>query len=142
MTLDDYNATIRPKVHGTLNLQKAFSTESLAFFISLSSTAGILGMTAQSNYAAGNTFQDALAHSFSAAYPRTRYITIDLGAIDGSDSINLLPIRRAELERQSAIFMTFGELFLTLEYAMGLQGAADVSRRKYNEYLTPPPFFW
>ena len=127
MTLDDYNAALRPKVHGTLNLQEAFSSPDLAFFIALSSTAGILGTKAQSNYAAGNTFQDAFAHAFSAPNPRTRYITIDLGAVDGSDSITLLPIRRTELERQSAIFMTFHELFIVLEYAMGPQAVTDAA---------------
>lgn len=90
-------------------------------------------MTAQSNYAAGNNFQDAFSHAYSAAYPHTRYITLDLGAIDGSDSITLLPIRRAELERQSAIFMTFDELFVALEYAMGTQAEIDGATRKSKQ---------
>lgn len=36
--------------------------ESLDFFVVLSSLAGIIGSVSQGNYAAGNTFQDALVH--------------------------------------------------------------------------------
>lgn len=125
MTFEDYNTAFSPKVYGTINLHDAFSTSNLAFFISLSSVSGILGMTSQSNYAAGNTFQDAFAHAYSAAYTHTRYITLDLGAIEGSDAITLLPIRYAELERQSVIFMTFDELFVVMEYSMGPQAITD-----------------
>jgi hypothetical protein len=127
MSLDDYNAALRPKVHGTINLQEAFSSSDLTFFIALSSIAGVLGTKAQSNYAAGNTFQDAFAHAYSASSPHTRYITLDLGAVDGSDSITQLSIRRAALERQSTIFMTFDELFAVLEYAMGPQALTDAA---------------
>ncbi|KAA8652757.1 type I polyketide synthase [Aspergillus tanneri] len=61
MTYSDFSAAVRPKVVGSLNLHNAFLTQHLDFFILLSSAAGIVGNSGQANYAAGCTFQDALA---------------------------------------------------------------------------------
>jgi hypothetical protein len=46
---------------GTWNLHELLPTD-LDFFVVLSSIAGIIGSVSQANYAAGNTFQDALVH--------------------------------------------------------------------------------
>ncbi|KAH6658934.1 hypothetical protein BKA67DRAFT_509967 [Truncatella angustata] len=63
MSLADYQAAVSPKVDGSWNLHQAFNkVDSLDFFIMLSSLAGILGHPSQSNYSAGGSFQDALAH--------------------------------------------------------------------------------
>lgn len=64
MSLDEYAGALRAKVPGSVNLHKHFASngQELDFFIMLSSLAGIMGNTSQANYAAGNTFQDALAH--------------------------------------------------------------------------------
>lgn len=53
--------TIDPKVKGSLNLHEATKALHLDFFVLTSSTSGILGTPGQSNYAAANAFQDALA---------------------------------------------------------------------------------
>ncbi|KAK6075544.1 Lovastatin diketide synthase LovF 5 [Seiridium cupressi] len=58
MTIDKWNEAVRPKVAGSQNLFDVLGSE-LDFFVMLSSTAGITGHKEQSNYAAGNTFQDA-----------------------------------------------------------------------------------
>ncbi|KAH6677568.1 putative lovastatin nonaketide synthase [Halenospora varia] len=50
-----------PKIQGSWNMHELLP-QNLDFFIMLSSTSGIIGNPGQSNYAAGNTFQDALAH--------------------------------------------------------------------------------
>ena len=64
MTQEDFNAALGPKVVGTINLDKAFASEDhLDFFVMMSSLTCIMGNPAQSNYAAGNAFQDAFAHS-------------------------------------------------------------------------------
>lgn len=50
-------------LHKHLHLNLALQQkEKLEFFILFSSVSGIIGNTAQSNYSAGNTFEDALAH--------------------------------------------------------------------------------
>ncbi|KAL8934982.1 MAG: hypothetical protein Q9216_005641, partial [Gyalolechia sp. 2 TL-2023] len=53
--------TVDPKVKGSFNLHEAVKELELDFFVLLSSTSGIIGTPSQSNYAAGNTYQDALA---------------------------------------------------------------------------------
>lgn len=119
MSLSEYNRAVRPKVHGTLNLNNAFASDSLDFFVALSSAAGILGTSGQANYAAGNTFQDAFAIAQTARPGnRTRYVTLDLGAVAGSNAITRLAASGDELKRQGLVFMTFEELYKGLEYAM------------------------
>ena len=63
MTLNKYYQALDPKIQGSQNLHDLFQQpDQVDFFVMLSSLAGILGNPSQSNYAAGNTFQDALAH--------------------------------------------------------------------------------
>lgn len=124
MTQDDYLTATKPKTQGTLNLHSIFQGADLDFFITLSSITCIVGKTGQANYSAGNAFQDAFAHAH-AGKSHTRYISLNLGAIDGSEAITSLPIRQQELMRQGAILVKFEELFKVLEYAMGPQAALD-----------------
>ena len=61
MKLDQWKDAVWPKVQGSWNLHKLLPS-GLDFFIMLSSISGIMGNRGQANYAAGNTFMDALAH--------------------------------------------------------------------------------
>lgn len=61
MTVQQYMAAIRPKVHGTWNLHEQFLGQDLDFFVMLSSLSGVVGLPSQCNYAAGGTYEDALA---------------------------------------------------------------------------------
>ena len=67
MSYEKFVTARRPKIEGTQNLHDYFADRSidLDFFVLFSSLAG-LGHASQSNYAAGNTFQDALAHHRSS----------------------------------------------------------------------------
>jgi len=62
--LDDerLSRVLRPKVQGAWNLHRLTLKEELDFFVLFSSLAAMLGSVGQGNYAAGNAFQDALAH--------------------------------------------------------------------------------
>jgi acyl carrier protein len=60
MSFEHWQAALRPKVQGSWNLHTVLP-ENMDFFVMLSSVAGIFGNRGQANYAAGNTFQDALA---------------------------------------------------------------------------------
>jgi hypothetical protein len=60
MSFETWRAATGPKVQGSWNLHKLLPS-GMDFFIMLSSMAGIFGSRGQSNYAAGNTFQDELA---------------------------------------------------------------------------------
>ncbi|KAL2132992.1 hypothetical protein VTI74DRAFT_3062 [Chaetomium olivicolor] len=126
MTLDQYNAAVRPKVHGTLNVHDAFASPDLDFFILLSSTAGILGIAGQANYSAGNTFQDAFALAQNARNGnKTRYVSLDLGAIEGTGAIDRLSAKSKDVWRRSTIVMSFEEFYTALEYGMDPKSAKD-----------------
>ena len=60
MSFDDWKACVEPKVHGSWNLHSLLP-RGLDFFVALSSVCGIIGQGGQANYAAGNTYLDALA---------------------------------------------------------------------------------
>ncbi|KAG0645551.1 Highly reducing polyketide synthase [Hyphodiscus hymeniophilus] len=128
MTYEDYMTALRPKVHGTRNLDDSFGQPYLDFFIMLSSITGMVGKSGQANYATGNTFQDAFAHDQSRHKAHTRYISLDLGAVAGSNAISSLPLMQQELlSRESVMQMKFEELFKVLEYSMGAQASKDNS---------------
>ncbi|KAH8594177.1 hypothetical protein B0O99DRAFT_742091 [Bisporella sp. PMI_857] len=80
MTMQDWQAAIRPKVAGTWNLHSCFSQRgSLDFFVMLSSLSAILGWASQASYAAGGTYQDALARwRCSSGLPA---VSLDMGII-------------------------------------------------------------
>ncbi|KAK5988353.1 6-hydroxymellein synthase cdmE [Cladobotryum mycophilum] len=78
MSHEAYTSAIKPKVTGSWNLHRMLP-RNMDFFVLLSSATGIIGNRAQGNYAAGNTFQDALArHRLSLGLPCS---TIDLGTV-------------------------------------------------------------
>ena len=60
MTIEDWHQSIKPKVQGSWNLH-ALLPRDLDFFICLSSISGVVGSGGQANYAAANTYMDALA---------------------------------------------------------------------------------
>ncbi|KAI4673620.1 Type I Iterative PKS [Alternaria novae-zelandiae] len=70
--------TIRSKAHTSWNLHTVLPRD-LDFFIMLSSVAGVVGNIGQSNYAAGCTFQDALARH--RVQHQQRATSIDLGVM-------------------------------------------------------------
>ncbi|MCP2342729.1 type I polyketide synthase [Actinomadura rupiterrae] len=61
LTDDDLARVLRPKVDGAINLDVLTRDRDLAAFVLFSSAAGVFGSPGQGNYAAANTFLDALA---------------------------------------------------------------------------------
>ena len=57
-----FAAVMRPKLTGAWNLHRLTQGVSLDHFVSFSSIVSLMGSMGQSNYAAANTFLDALAH--------------------------------------------------------------------------------
>ncbi|KAL8303319.1 hypothetical protein RB600_006977 [Gaeumannomyces tritici] len=78
MSLDDFHAALAPKVKGSWNLHSLLP-DGLDFFVMLSSMTGVMGSHGQSNYAAGNSYQDALARYRLASGQRA--VSLDLGML-------------------------------------------------------------
>ncbi|KAI8953570.1 polyketide synthase [Xylaria longipes] len=70
MTIDQWHRALKVKVSGTWNLWETLSSRnadrSLDFFVALSSMATTIGNPGQANYAAGNSYQGALARQLSS----------------------------------------------------------------------------
>ncbi|KAL8902861.1 MAG: hypothetical protein Q9207_004326 [Kuettlingeria erythrocarpa] len=74
-TVASWHTSFAPKVKGTYNLHTIFPD--LDFFITLASVTGIIGSGGQANYAAGNTYMDALCRHRAAGGQKS--ISLDLG---------------------------------------------------------------
>ncbi|RYP64006.1 hypothetical protein DL771_008977 [Monosporascus sp. 5C6A] len=70
MLYENWPTSVRPKTLGSKHLHEATQDLPLDFFLMTSSVSGVLGTPGQTNYAAGNTYMDALArHRRSQAKP-------------------------------------------------------------------------
>jgi len=108
MSFSDWKQSTLPKIQGSWNLHEVLPC-GMDFFIMLSSVCGIFGNGGQSNYAAGNTYQDALAQYRTSRGQKAT--ALDLGMILGEGFVAentkildhllrlgiLLPISQAEL---------------------------------------------
>lgn len=115
MTLDDWNAVTKAKVQGSWNLHSLLPSK-MDFFILASSMTGILGQATQINYAAGNTFQDALAKYRISIGEKA--VSLDLGII--GTGVGLLADRDDLIKRLSSTGlyapMTESEILGLFEY--------------------------
>lgn len=112
LTHSDFNAAIKPKVQGSWNLHKHLPPN-LDFFVLLSSVAGVTGTRGQSNYAAGNSYQDALArHRVSIG---EKAISLNLGAIL-SIGVAAEKDLSESLDRDGFVGLPKGELFALLDH--------------------------
>ncbi|KAF7931189.1 uncharacterized protein EAE97_009398 [Botrytis byssoidea] len=78
MSYSQWEAALKPKVDGSWNLHTLLP-EAMDFFVLLSSVSGICGQSGQANYAAANTYLDALSHYRVAKGQKA--ISIDLGVM-------------------------------------------------------------
>ncbi|MFJ6296247.1 SDR family NAD(P)-dependent oxidoreductase [Streptomyces griseoviridis] len=67
LTLDRFDAVLRPKTLGTAHLDALTRDHDLTMFVLFSSIVGVLGNAGQANYAAANAYLDAVAEQRRAA---------------------------------------------------------------------------
>lgn len=97
MTLSNFNATMQPRVIGTMNLHRALQGVPLDFFMLWSSWTSILGSASQSNYMASCSFMDAFArHRQSQGMPAT---SLSLGQILDVGIVSATPEYQENLQR-------------------------------------------
>ncbi|KAI9689480.1 MAG: Type I Iterative PKS [Bathelium mastoideum] len=83
MSFAQWRHAIEPKTKGSRNLLANIWPGDKPFFILLSSITGVIGNTAQANYASGNTFEDALAHH-ARNHLGINATSIDVGLVSDS----------------------------------------------------------
>ncbi|KAI3395544.1 hypothetical protein diail_1206 [Diaporthe ilicicola] len=113
MTLDEWNDAVRPKANASWNLHDVLGRD-LGFFIILSSTVGITGGPEQANYAAGNTFQDALARHLASRGAHA--VSLDLPIIRGVGYVEERPELLDHLRSMGWAFMEENEFHATLDF--------------------------
>jgi hypothetical protein len=116
MSLDDYKASLAPKMRGTWNLHEKLSKEDLDFFIMLSSTAGIIGNASQAAYSAASTFLDAFAdYRNNLGLPA---VTIDLGMVSDVGYLAVNADLRHMLEKLGLSSVYLPELLAMIKTAI------------------------
>ena len=118
MNAEIFHQGVKPKMVGTCNLDDAFRSSNLDFFVMLSSISGVLGFRSQGNYAAGNTFQDSFAQA--RCQSKTRYVSLNLGMVVGSQIIDSSSLERINwLHREGGLMLTIQQVLALLEYSVG-----------------------
>ncbi|TVY16317.1 Reducing polyketide synthase FUB1 [Lachnellula arida] len=155
MSYEDWKTCVDPKVRGSWNLHTLLP-KGMDFFVFLSSISGIIGLGGQANYAAGNTYMDALAHYRISQGEKGS--SLDLGAITDKGLLaqnevllnrvlaggNLLPVSSKEL---FAIldFHCNPEVVLTArncQTLIGIETPANVKAKRLEQanWVTTPFF--
>ena len=134
MSIEDWSASLRPKVQGSRYLHECLPKD-LDFFVMLSSCVGIAGNKGQANYAAGNTYQDALAlHRRSRGLPAT---SIDLSWMRGVGVLAENMDLTARVRMMGLEDMREDELHFLLEAA--ITGKAGETGETSESALSPLP---
>ncbi|KAH7132181.1 polyketide synthase [Dendryphion nanum] len=126
MTIDDFQAAINPKYHGSRNLVEAFQAVELDFFILLSSLSGIVGLPGQANYAAGNAYQDALVQG-THPYPWKNFVSLDITVL--ADTHMLPQDQQTRLGRRAMSSISNEAFFPYLDHAMSSNGTPESTRK-------------
>ena len=112
MPFETFTKAIEPKVAGSWNLHKSLPKD-LDFFILLSSVSGVAGYISQANYAAGNTYQDALArHRVTNGQ---KAVSLDLGVVDNVGYVAERPGMRESVKMHGILPLGDTELLALLD---------------------------
>lgn len=155
MTHEQWCGALQPKVAGTWNLHTQLSRD-LDFFIMFSSVVGIIGATGQSNYAAGNTFQDELAKFRLSRGEKA--ISLDLSTlVDDGWASERKDWLKQYVNIKQLMLMYRPEVYALLDYycnksnpvdqersqiVMGLEVPADIAARgmEWADWMKDPMF--
>jgi acyl carrier protein len=129
LTPERLETVYRPKIDAALNLHELTSGDRLAAFVLFSSAAGLLGGPGQGNYAAANTFLDALAQARRAAGSPGLSLVWGAWAADGgmADRLSETDLRR--MRRSGIVPQSAEENLARFDAALGLGAPVLVPAR-------------
>ncbi|KAK1573694.1 mycocerosic acid synthase [Colletotrichum navitas] len=115
MTADEWHGAVNVKVAGSKNLWEVLTSDStLDFFVMLSSLTAVTGNTGQSNYSAGNAYQDAMAkHLASQGH---NVVALNAPVMSDAGMVAVRPMLREYLLSIGWAYMSVGELLNALDY--------------------------
>ena len=132
MTLDQWQDCVTPKVRGAHNLHKATEHKNLDFFVCFSSGAAILGSKGQANYAAANTYLDALMnHRRRLGLAGT---TMNVGAVGGIGAVAENGDLQRTMERLGYEIINEEELFYQIEEAVSSPNQPQMKNRGFDDH--------
>ncbi|HWE91494.1 MAG TPA: SDR family NAD(P)-dependent oxidoreductase, partial [Pseudonocardiaceae bacterium] len=129
LTADRLNIVLAPKVDAAWHLHELTQDRDLTGFILFSSISGIVGTPGQANYAAANTFLDALAaHRRAAGLPAT---ALAWGLWDGAPGMatSLSDVDRGRWRRSGAAPITVEQGLALFDAAVRAERALVVPAR-------------
>lgn len=134
MTYDEMVRVLRPKIDGTILIDKLFERDSLDFFILFSSLSCVLGNRGQANYDAANMFLVGLA-----AQRRARGVVasvVDIGAIMGTGYM-AREVREQMLKQMvGAGFLKMSERDFYMAFSHGILAGRSPASSKSYEVIT------
>ena len=132
MTFEQWKDCVTSKVRGTHNLHKATEHSHLDFFVCFPSCAAIFGSKGQANYAAANTYQDALMN-----YRRRMGLagtTMNISAVRGIGAVAENRDLQRTMERIGYELINEDELFYQIEEAVSSQNLLHMRIRGFDDH--------
>ncbi|KAK2746039.1 putative Hybrid PKS-NRPS biosynthetic cluster [Myotisia sp. PD_48] len=147
MTFNQWKTSTTPKVYGTENLHKATLDIPLDFFVCFSSLSGAIGTKGQGNYAAGNTYIDAICrHRREMGLPAT---TMNIGMVVGIGAVSEDAQLQAIMERVGYDPVNEEELFFQIETSVAWNQYNILDSNGFDGHQTVtglnmrrPDFYW
>ena len=152
MTLEDWEASVDPKFRASWNLHQLLPKR-MDFFVLLSSLCGVVGKETTANYAAGNTYMDALAHHRVQCGERA--VSLDLSIMEEEGLLaenkdlmtrmkapgNLVPILSSQLHALLDYYCKPGhELFTPLQCQTVV--GIEVPAKLHSKGIEPPSWMY
>jgi acyl carrier protein len=139
--LDRFHAVLAPKIAGGWNLHRLTGEDDLDFFVLFSSGSSMIGIPAQSNYAAANAFLDGLAlHRRALGLPA---LAINWGAIEGVGYVARHPELQGRLRWEGVDSITTDEACAALEHALrhkvGRVAVARIDWDRWSDHAAQTP---
>ncbi|WP_030689255.1 type I polyketide synthase, partial [Streptomyces sp. NRRL B-1347] len=129
LTTEQLDRVLRPKVDAAVNLRALTADTGLAAFVLFSSVAGVLGGAGQGNYAAGNTFLDAYAHTLRGQGVPATSLAWGLWAERGGMAGQITADDLDRMTRSGVAPLATEQGLGLLDAALGLRAAALVPVR-------------